>query len=191
MTEIMLGDTSRAHDFRFVALRYFNVAGADPQGRSGQSTPRATHLIKVACETATGKRTHMEVFGTDYPTPDGTCVRDYIHVSDLVRAHASALAHLRRGGPNLTLNCGYGRGYSVLQVIDAVKRAAERDFPVRFSPRRAGDPATIVAAAQRARQILNWRPAYDDLDVIVGHALAWEDRLAAAERHAKANARSA
>jgi UDP-glucose 4-epimerase len=191
MTEITLHDVARAHDLGHVILRYFNVAGADPQQRTGQSTPMATHLIKVAVQTALGLRPQMEVFGTDYPTPDGTCVRDYIHVSDLVRAHASALAHLRRGGPNLTLNCGYGRGYSVLQVIDAVKRAAERDFPVRFSPRRAGDPATIVAAAQRARQILNWRPAYDDLDVIVGHALAWEDRLAAAERHAKANARSA
>ncbi|MGD9847187.1 MAG: UDP-glucose 4-epimerase GalE [Variibacter sp.] len=191
MTEIMLHDVARAHDLGHVILRYFNVAGADPQQRTGQSTPMATHLIKVAVQTALGLRPQMEVFGTDYPTPDGTCVRDYIHVTDLVRAHASALAHLRRGGPNLTLNCGYGRGYSVLQVVEAVKRAAGRDFAVRYSPRRAGDPATIVAAAQRARQILNWRPAYDDLDVIVGHALAWEEHLAATERHAQAGARSA
>ncbi|MGE0749626.1 MAG: UDP-glucose 4-epimerase GalE [Variibacter sp.] len=180
MTEIMLHDVGRAHDLNHVILRYFNVAGADPQLRTGQSTPMATHLIKVAVQTALGLRPQMEVFGTDYPTPDGTCVRDYIHVTDLVRAHAAALAHLRRGGPSLTLNCGYGRGYSVLQVVDAVKKAAGRDFSVRFSPRRAGDPAAIIAAAQRARQILNWRPAYDDLNTIVGHALAWEERQAAA-----------
>jgi UDP-glucose 4-epimerase len=191
MTEIMLHDVARAHDLGHVILRYFNVAGADPQQRTGQSTPMATHLIKVAVQTALGLRPQMDVFGTDYPTPDGTCVRDYIHVTDLVRAHAAALAHLRRGGPNLTLNCGYGRGYSVLQVIEAVKRAAGHDFAVRYSSRRAGDPATIVAAAQRARQILNWRPSYDDLDVIVGHALAWEEHIAAAERHANAGARSA
>jgi UDP-glucose 4-epimerase len=189
MSEIMLHDAGRAHDLDHVILRYFNVAGADPQLRTGQSTPMATHLIKVAVQTALGMRPQIEVFGTDYATPDGTCLRDYIHVADLVRAHALALAHLRRGGPSLTLNCGYGRGYSVLQVIDAVKRAAGRDFPVRMAPRRAGDPAAIVAAAQRARQILNWRPAYDDLDTIVAHALAWEEQLAA--RRPQGAARSA
>ncbi|MBO0743061.1 MAG: UDP-glucose 4-epimerase GalE, partial [Hyphomicrobiaceae bacterium] len=139
MTEIMLADAARAHDLRYVALRYFNVAGADPGGRSGQSTPRATHLVKVACETALGKRSHLEVFGTDYPTPDGTCVRDYIHVSDLARAHMAALHHLRAGSASDVFNCGYGRGFSVLEVIEAVKRAAGRDFDVRRGPRRAGD----------------------------------------------------
>jgi UDP-glucose 4-epimerase len=177
MTEIMLGDTSRAHDFNFVALRYFNVAGADPQGRTGQSTPRATHLIKVACETALGQRPRMEVFGTDYPTPDGTCVRDYIHVKDLARAHMSALAHLRRGGRSNIYNCGYGRGYSVLQVIDAVKRTSNRDFEVKLSPRRPGDPAAVVAAPAKIMRELGWQPAHADLDQIVTQAMAWERRL--------------
>ena len=140
MTEIMLADTARAHDLRYVALRYFNVAGADPQGRSGQSTPRATHLIKVACETALGKRGHMQVFGTDYPTRDGTCIRDYIHVTDLTRAHMAALRHLRAGGASDVFNCGYGRGYSVLEVIDAVKRASGREFRRAPGPAAAGRP---------------------------------------------------
>jgi UDP-glucose 4-epimerase len=174
MTEIMLADAARAHDLRYVALRYFNVAGADPKGRSGQSTPRATHLIKVACEAALGKRSHLEVFGTDYPTPDGTCVRDYIHVSDLARAHLAALRHLRTGGASAIFNCGYGRGFSVLEVIEAVKRAAGRDFDVRHGPRRAGDPARVVAASERIRRTLGWRPEHDHLDTIVRHALAWE-----------------
>ncbi|MFV0368381.1 MAG: UDP-glucose 4-epimerase GalE [Hyphomicrobiaceae bacterium] len=178
MTEIMLKDASRAHDLNFVALRYFNVAGADPQGRSGQSTPRATHLIKVACETALGQRTHMEVFGTDYDTFDGTCVRDYIHVTDLARAHLAALAYLRDGGQSDIFNCGYSQGYSVLQVVDAVKRASGVDFDVRMSPRRAGDPAAIVARSDKIRQTLGWVPRLDDLDQIVRHALAWEDKLA-------------
>lgn len=178
MTEIMLADASRAHDFRYVALRYFNVAGADPAGRSGQSTPRASHLIKVACEAALGKRDHMQVFGTTYPTRDGTCERDYIHVSDLAAAHMAALAHLRRGGTSDTFNCGYGRGFTVLEVIDAVRRAAGRDFTVRTGPPRAGDPAAIVASADRIRQALGWRPAHDDLDAIVASALAWERKLA-------------
>ncbi|MGE3064702.1 MAG: UDP-glucose 4-epimerase GalE, partial [Hyphomicrobiaceae bacterium] len=178
MTEIMLADASRAHDFRYVALRYFNVAGADPAGRSGQSTPRASHLIKVACEAALGKRDHMQVFGTTYPTRDGTCERDYIHVSDLAAAHMAALAHLRRGGTSDTFNCGYGRGFTVLEVIDAVRRAAGRDFTVRMAPPRAGDPAAIVASADRIRQALGWRPAHDDLDAIVASALAWERKLA-------------
>ena len=177
MTEIMLADTARAHPLRYVALRYFNVAGADPRGRSGQSTPRATHLIKVACETALGKRGHMEVFGTDYPTPDGTCVRDYIHVTDLAAAHVAALAHLRRGGASTVFNCGYSRGYSVLEVIDAVKRVSGVDFEVRLSPRRAGDPASIVAGSERIRSALGWVPAHDDLDTIVAQALAWERKL--------------
>ena len=177
MTEIMLSDAARAHDLRYVALRYFNVAGADPEGRSGQSTPRATHLIKVACETALGKRGHLEVFGTDYPTPDGTCVRDYIHVSDLARAHMAALHHLRAGGASDVFNCGYGRGFSVLEVIEAVKRAAGRDFDVRRGPRRAGDPARVVAATKRIRATLGWTPKHDHLDTIVRHALAWEEHL--------------
>ncbi len=177
MTEIMLADTARAHDFRFVALRYFNVAGADPQGRSGQSTPRATHLIKVACETALGKRSGMEVFGTDYPTHDGTCVRDYIHVKDLARAHMSALQHLRKGGPSNIYNCGYSKGFSVHEVIAAVKRVSGVDFNVKLSPRRPGDPAAIVAASNKIRTELGWVPKHDDLDTIVAQALAWERRV--------------
>ncbi len=177
MTEIMLGDTSRAHDFRYVALRYFNVAGADPQGRSGQSTPKATHLIKVACETALGKRSQMEVFGTDYPTTDGTCIRDYIHVKDLARAHMSALAHLRKGGPSDIFNCGYSKGFSVHEVIAAVKRVSGVDFKVKLSPRRAGDPAAIVAASDKIRSQLGWVPEHDDIDTIVAQALAWERRV--------------
>lgn len=178
MTEWMLRDAAAAHGLRYVALRYFNVAGADPSGRSGQSTPKATHLIKVACEAAVGRRPGMEIFGTDYPTPDGTCLRDYIHVTDLVTAHLDALRHLRDGGGNLTLNCGYGRGHSVLQVIDAVKRASGTDFPVTTSPRRPGDPPAIVARADRIRKELGWQPRYDDLPTIVSHALAWERKLA-------------
>jgi UDP-glucose 4-epimerase len=177
MTEIMLGDTSRAHDFRFVALRYFNVAGADPKGRSGQSTPRATHLIKVACETAAGKRTHMEVFGTDYPTPDGTCIRDYIQVSDLARAHSAALDYLRGGGPSEIFNCGYSRGYSVHEVIATVKRVSGTDFKTVLVAPRAGDPAAIVASSVKIREALGWKPQYDDLDQIVAQALAWERRV--------------
>jgi UDP-glucose 4-epimerase len=177
MTEIMLADTSRAHNFRYVALRYFNVAGADPKGRSGQSTPHATHLIKVACEAALGKRPHMEVFGTDYETPDGTCIRDYIHVTDLVRAHMAALRHLRDGGESEVFNCGYSKGFSVLQVIDAVKRTSGADFEVRMSPRRLGDPAAIVAASDKIRVRLGWRPEYDNLETITVQALAWEAHL--------------
>lgn len=177
MTETMLADTANAHDFRFVALRYFNVAGADPQGRSGQSTPKATHLIKVACETAIGKRTQMEVFGTDYPTPDGTCVRDYIHVKDLARAHMAALAHLRNGGQSNIFNCGYSKGFSVHEVIAAVKRVSGVNFSVKLSPRRAGDPAAIVAASAKIRSELGWTPEHDDLDTIVAQALAWEKRV--------------
>ncbi|MGA0598918.1 UDP-glucose 4-epimerase GalE [Enterovirga sp. CN4-39] len=178
MTEWMLEDAGRAHDINYVALRYFNVAGADPAGRSGQSTPAATHLIKVAAQTALGQRPALEVFGTDYPTRDGSCIRDYIQVSDLANAHLSALDHLRREGDSLTLNCGYGRGYSVLEVIEVMKRVSGVDFPVKLSPRRAGDPAAIVAKADRIRKELGWVPQHDDLEEIVGQALAWERHLA-------------
>ena len=177
MTELMLADTAAAHDFSYVALRYFNVAGADPLGRSGQSTPRATHLIKVACEAASGKRAGMQVFGTDYPTVDGTCVRDYIHVTDLARAHLAALKYLRRGGDSDVFNCGYSKGYSVKQVIDAVKTVTQRDFGVETGPRRSGDPAAIVAATDKIRETLGWQPLHDDLDGIVSGAFAWEEHL--------------
>jgi UDP-glucose 4-epimerase len=178
MSEIMLHDAARAHGLRFVVLRYFNVAGADPKGRTGQSTPQATHLIKVAAETVLGRREKMSVFGTDYPTPDGTCVRDYIHVTDLVRAHSAALGYLRRGGANATFNCGYGHGYSVLEVLDAARRVSGRNFDVEYGGRRAGDPAALVADVTRIHAALDWRPIYDNLDTIVTHALAWERRLA-------------
>ena len=178
MTEIMLRDTSLAHDFRYVALRYFNVAGADPKGRTGQSTKGATHLIKVACETALAKRTGMDVFGTDYETPDGTCVRDYIHVKDLARAHMAALAHLEGGGNSEIFNCGYGRGYSVLEVIEAVRRVSKKPVAAKLGPRRPGDPAMIVASSDKIRSQLGWQPAHDNLDLIVEHALAWEVHLA-------------
>ncbi len=177
MTETMLRDVAAAHDLRYVALRYFNVAGADPRGRSGQATPRATHLIKVACEAAVGVRSHVEIFGEDYPTPDGTGLRDYIHVSDLVHAHVLALDHLERGGESLTLNCGYGRGFSVRQVVEAVKAVSGVDFEVRRGPRRAGDPPALVAKADHIRAKLGWHPRLDDLETIVAHALAWEKTL--------------
>ena len=177
MTEIMLRDAGIAHGLDYVILRYFNVAGADPRQRTGQSTKGATHLIKVAVETALGKRPKMDVFGTDYPTPDGTCIRDYIHVADLVRAHSDALAYLRAGGKPVTLNCGYGHGFSVLDVIDTVKRAAGVDFRVERAGPRPGDPAQIVANSDRARELLAWQPQFDDLATIVAHALAWERKL--------------
>lgn len=177
MTEWMLADTAHAHPLRYVALRYFNVAGADPRGRSGQSTPAATHLIKVAAQTALGDRPRMEVFGTDYPTPDGSCLRDYIQVSDLAAAHLAALDHLRRGGESATFNCGYGWGYSVLEVIAVMKRVSGVDFPVTLSPRRAGDPAAIVASADRIRATLGWTPQHDDLEAIIAQALGWERAL--------------
>jgi UDP-glucose 4-epimerase len=177
MVEWMLEDTAKAHDLSYVVLRYFNVAGADPQGRVGQSTPNATHLIKVAVQTALGRRTGMEVFGTDYPTPDGSCLRDYIQVTDLARAHVDALRYLRAGGGNLTCNVGYARGYSVLDVIDVVKHVSGVDFPVRKSGRRPGDPAAIVAANDRIRAELGWKPQHDNLHEIVRQALDWERRL--------------
>jgi UDP-glucose 4-epimerase len=177
MTEWMLQDTARAHDLSYVILRYFNVAGADPRGRAGQSTANATHLIKVAAQTALGDRPRMDVFGTDYPTADGSCVRDYIQVSDLADAHLVALKHLRGGGKSLTLNCGYGRGFSVLEVIDIVKAVSGADFPVVLSPRRPGDPAAIVAKADRIRAELGWQPRHEDLREIVTQALNWERSL--------------
>jgi len=179
MTEMMLQDAGIAHGLRYCILRYFNVAGADPLGRTGQSTKGATHLIKVAVETALGLRPKMQVFGTDYETSDGTCVRDYIHVWDLVGAHSHALAYLRAGGASTVLNCGYGRGFSVLEVIETVKRTAGIDFQVEITGRRPGDPARIVAAADRARSTLGWHPQLDDLPTIVRHALAWERNLKA------------
>lgn len=178
MTEAMLADAATAHELTYTALRYFNVAGADPRLRTGQSTRGATHLIKVACEAATAKRDTMTVFGTDYETPDGTCVRDYIHVSDLVAAHYLALQRLRAGGGNLIANCGYGRGYSVLEVVDAVKRVSGVDFPVEIGGRRAGDPPSIVADPARAKHEFGWQPLYDDLDFTIETALAWERALA-------------
>ncbi|HEY7299848.1 MAG TPA: UDP-glucose 4-epimerase GalE [Xanthobacteraceae bacterium] len=178
MTEIMLKDVAAAHGLNYVILRYFNVAGADPALRTGQSTMGATHLIKVAVETALGLRPYIEVFGTDYDTRDGTCIRDYIHVTDLIAAHSAALGHLRQGGAGDSLNCGYGHGYSVREVIEAVKRISGNDFAVRPAPRRAGDPAAIVADSTRIRATLGWAPQFDDLDMIVRHALGWERRLA-------------
>ena len=173
----MLADTAAAHELRYVALRYFNVAGADPKGRAGQSTRDATHLIKVAVQAALGRRKGLEIFGTDYPTPDGTCLRDYIQVTDLVRAHIDALRYLRAGGASLTCNCGYARGYSVREVADVVKSVSGVDFPVTLSGRRPGDPAAIVARNDVIRARLGWQPRHDDLASIVEQALAWERRL--------------
>jgi UDP-glucose 4-epimerase len=177
MTEQMLADTAIAHPLRYCALRYFNVAGADPECRSGQSSPKATHLIKVACEVVTGQRRSMSVFGTDYPTADGTCVRDYIHVTDLVRAHWHALQYLRNGGESIAMNCGYGRGSSVLEVIDTVKRVSGMDFEVRMAERRAGDPSELVAGTDLIHEMLPWEPEFDNLDLMVEHALNWERKL--------------
>ena len=178
MTEIMLRDTANAHPFNYVALRYFNVAGADPQARSGQSSPRATHLIKIATQAALGERTHVDVYGTDYPTRDGTCLRDYIHVSDLAAAHVQALDYLNDGGASTVLNCGYGKGHSVLEVIDAVKRVSGFDFQTVLGDRRPGDPARLIAGVDRIREVLGWTPSLNDLDTIIEHALAWENSLA-------------
>jgi UDP-glucose 4-epimerase len=178
MTEWMLADVAAAHPpFTYGALRYFNVAGADPQRRSGQSTPEATHLIKVAAQAALGLRGSVGIFGTDFPTPDGTGVRDYIHVSDLVDAHALLLDYLRAGGASTVCNCGYGKGYSVRDVIDTVKRVSGVDFPVLEQPRRAGDPALIVARADKVRRLLRWQPRHADLEEIVSGALVWERHL--------------
>jgi UDP-glucose 4-epimerase len=177
MTETMLRDTARAHDFIYTALRYFNVAGADPGGRTGQSTVGATHLIKVAGEAALGKRDHIDVFGTDYPTADGTCVRDYIHVSDLANAHLKALERMRAGGGSLVANCGYGTGFSVLEVLETVKKVHGKPFEVRYAGRRPGDAVMIVANPSLAKRELGWQPKYDDLEFIVRTALDWEAHL--------------
>jgi len=179
MSEMMLRDLGRATDMRHVILRYFNVAGSDPDGRIGQSTRNATLLIKVAAEVAVGKREQLYVFGTDYPTPDGTGVRDYIHVDDLADAHIQALEYLRRGGESTTLNCGYGHGYSVREVIDAVNRVNGSPLKVVEEARRAGDPPALIARADRIRSVLGWQPRYDDLDFIVKTSLDWERKLAA------------
>lgn len=179
MSERMLADVSAAHPINHCALRYFNVAGADPHGRTGQSTAGATHLIKVAVEAALGKRDHVAVFGTDFDTPDGTGVRDYIHVSDLAAAHVLALeALIEQPERSLTMNCGYGRGFSVMEVLDAVDRVTNRTIERRLEPRRAGDPGQLISDPALIRATLPWQPCHDDLDTIVTHALQWERRLA-------------
>jgi UDP-glucose 4-epimerase len=182
MTEIMLHDTVAAHGMNYVVLRYFNVAGADPLARIGLATLGATHLLKIAVEAATGQRAKIDVFGTDYPTPDGSCIRDFIHVSDLAQAHRAALSYLRGGGASVTLNCGYGRGYSVLETIEAVRRVSGRNFAVQYAPRRPGDIMAMIADTGRIRATLDWTPQYDDLETIAAHALAWEEKLFR-ERH--------
>jgi UDP-glucose 4-epimerase len=179
MSEWMLRDVSAASPLRHVVLRYFNVAGCDPGGRIGQSTPQATLLTKVAVEHVVGKRPHVSVFGTDYPTPDGTGVRDYIHVEDLASAHLRALDYLRTGGASTTLNCGYGHGYSVREVLRAVERVAGQPLVIREEPRRAGDPPVLISKADRIRSVLGWQPQHDDLEGIVRSALAWERKLLA------------
>jgi UDP-glucose 4-epimerase len=182
MTELMLADIAAAHPLTYGVLRYFNVAGADPKRRSGQSSPTATHLIKVASQAALGQRAQMGIFGTDFPTPDGTGVRDYIHVTDLVEAHALLLNYLKSGGASVTMNCGYGRGFSVREVIRTVKEVSGVEFKVVEEPRRAGDPASIVARADKVRQVLGWQPAHDDLREIVDAAMNWERYLATRNR---------
>ncbi|MFS8114845.1 UDP-glucose 4-epimerase GalE [Rhizobium jaguaris] len=178
MSELMLRDAAAAYNFSYVALRYFNVAGADPKGRAGQSTDGATHLIKVACEAALGRRRQVDIYGTDYPTHDGTGVRDYIHVSDLVEAHLMALQHLRSGGRPLVANCGYGTGYSVLDVLNMVTRVYGRAFRIHMAPRRPGDAASVVADASLAHRELGWAPKYNCMETIVRSSLEWEIQLA-------------
>jgi UDP-glucose 4-epimerase len=177
-TEWMVRDVSAAHGLKHMILRYFNVAGADPLGRTGLSTPGASHVIKVAVEAALGKRSGFEIFGTDYPTPDGTCIRDFIHVTDLAEAHVAALFHLQSGGDSATLNCGYGRGYSVRDVLDMVRRVSGRHFAISTQDRRAGDIAISVADSSKIQALLDWRPRFNDLKTIITHALSWERRLA-------------
>src|SRR6195952_4806658 len=191
MTEIMLHDVAAAHGMDYVVLRYFNVAGADPLARIGLSTANATHLVKIAVEAATGQRPKIDVYGTDYPTPDGSAIRDFIHVSDLAQAHRAALSYLRDGGRSVTLNCGYGRGYSVLETIEAVRRVANRNFAVQYAPRRPGDIMTMVADTGRIRSTLDWRPQYVELETIATHALAWERKLSRERRDGHQHAESA
>ena len=179
MTEWMLRDLALAGGPRYVSLRYFNVAGSEPTGRIGQSTPKATLLVKVACEAAVGRRPYVSIFGTDYATPDGTGVRDYIHVEDLASAHLSALEYLRAGGESTILNCGYGHGYSVREVLDTVERVDGKPLNIREEARRAGDPPELVAAVDKIHRVLNWKPELDDLDTIVRTSLQWERKLAA------------
>jgi UDP-glucose 4-epimerase len=182
MTEIMLHDVASAHGMNYVVLRYFNVAGADPKARMGLATVGATHLLKIAVEAATGQRAKIDVYGTDYPTPDGSCIRDFVHVSDLAEAHRAALGYLRGGGQSVTLNCGYGRGYSVLETIEAVRRVSGRNFAVQYAARRPGDIVTMIADNARIRSTLDWTPQYGDLETIAAHALKWEEKLLR-ERH--------
>ena len=177
MTEWMLEDVSRAHDFRHMVLRYFNVAGADPQGRTGQSTPKATHLIKRAAQVALGRVPQLDIFGTDYATPDGTAMRDYIHVTDLAAAHLLALDALRAGAPSTTYNCGYGKGLSVRDVVSGVERVIGRRLPVLEQARRPGDPPTLISDPRRIKAELGWKPVHDDLDGIIRSAIAWERRF--------------
>ena len=177
MSEWLLRDYAAASTLRHVTLRYFNVAGADPEARIGQATPNATHLIKVAVEALCGKRKSVSVFGTDYPTADGTGVRDYIHVEDLAAAHLSALDYLRNNGQSVTLNCGYGHGYSVLEVLKTAEKVAGKPLDIQYAPRRAGDLAAIAADSSKLRQLLSWQPKFDNLQTIVQHALAWEQKL--------------
>jgi len=178
MTEWMLRDLAAAGGPAYVALRYFNVAGCEPSGTIGQSTPKATLLVKVACEAATGRRPGVAIYGTDYPTPDGTGLRDYIHVDDLATAHLDALTYLRKGGEPAVLNCGYGHGYSVREVLAAVARANGEPLNIKEEPRRAGDPPELIAVAERVRKVLGWTPKYDDLDTIVRTSLEWERKIA-------------
>jgi UDP-glucose 4-epimerase len=176
MTEMMLRDMANAHGLSYVALRYFKVAGADPQGRSGQSTPDATHLIKVAAQAALGQRPCLEVFGSDYPTPDGTCIRDYIHVTDLVDAHVKALQYLEEGGKSQVLNCGYGHGFSVKEILETVQKVAKLRLNIRLGDRRPGDPPELIADPSNIKKVLDWYPAHDDLREIIDSALCWERR---------------
>ncbi len=178
MTEWMLRDVAAVNPLRYVVLRYFNVAGSDPEGRIGQSTPKATLLTKVACEAVVGKRDQVSIFGTDYPTPDGTGLRDYIHVEDLADAHVKALCYLRDGGASTTLNCGYGHGYSVREVLSMVEKVAGCALNIREVARRDGDPPALIAEAQRIRDVLGWEPRLDDLEAIITSALNWERKLA-------------
>jgi UDP-glucose 4-epimerase len=191
MTEIMLHDVASVHGMNYIVMRYFNVAGADPKARIGLATVGATHLLKIAVEAATGQRAKVDVFGTDYPTPDGSCIRDFIHVSDLAQAHRAALSYLRGGGASTTLNCGYGRGYSVIETIEAVRKVSGRNFAIQHAARRPGDIMTMVADTRRIRNLLDWTPQYDDLETIAAHALAWEEKLSRERNGAELRAVSA
>ena len=174
MSEWLIQDYAAASDLKYVILRYFNVAGAEPSGRIGQISPNATHLIKVACDAALKNRSEMLIFGTDFPTPDGTAIRDYIHVEDLASAHLDALGYLEKGNQSEIFNCAYGKGYSVREVVERVKAIAETDFPVIEAKRRLGDPACVMAESVKIRKLLNWQPKYNQLDTIIATALAWE-----------------